>query len=557
MSELSISKRNLQWMLLIRVILVTILLGSALTIQIVYSDAPEYRVLYFFIGFTYLFTIFYGLFYKLLSAKKHYIYLQLVIDAFMISLLIYFTGAYESRFKMLYIIPIIAASMLLYKRGAVILSVTSFLMYGGIINLVYHGIIYDQGVVSLRLIPFSTLIYDLFYHLFVFTFVAFIIAILAEAKRKTGKSLERASVKLDDLKVFNRNVIDSMRTGLITTDLGGWIISYNRIAEVYADQIGRKIKNEKLTDFLGLDEEGYASIKNKLLIDDIYNGEVTFTQKNGEQIILTYYISILPNSKGEKIGYIINFHDITELRQLEIELKMKDKLAALGSMAASIAHEIRNPLAAISGSAQELGNSQEMSSHELALLDIIVKETKRLNNTVRHYLEYTKAHPFVPVRMDINKAMNDIIQLIKKDPKYTNLKHDIKFKPLKSGKEFQGDVDALKQVFWNLILNSLQAMNSKGLIEINFSENKDKTGLSMIFKDNGVGISDDQKTKIFEPVRTNKRDGSGLGLSIVYKIITEHSGSIQVGDNYPIGTVIKILLPYLDYTENLQKEQSR
>ncbi len=547
MTGQSINRRRLQWMLLLRVILVTTLLGSALTVQLIYSDAPAYRILYFFIGFTYLFTIFYGLFYKLLSQHVVYIYIQLIADAAMITILIYFTGGLESRYKLLYTIPIIAAAIMLSKKGALTLAIASFVLYGGLLNLLFYEVVYDPSGVTMRMIPLSTLIYDMFYHLFIFSLIALLIGYLSEAQLKTGRTLERTSVKLDDLIIFNRNVIDSMRSGLMTTDLNGWIISYNKVAEHTAMLLDKDIKNSKIHDFLEIGDKEFTGIRDQLFMDNLMSMEKVFEGKHGEESILSFSISTLPNSKGEVIGYIFSFLNVTNIRRLESELKLKDKMAALGAMAASIAHEIRNPLAAISGSAQELHSGSDLPEHDKALMDIIVKEVKRLNSTISHYLNYTQPHPHNPTDIDLKKMLEDTIVLLKKDPVFKKKIHILELNFKAASGKFIGDEYALKQVFWNIILNSMQAMEEKGKITITVeSTAKPDEGVLLSFADEGEGIPDNIRDKVFQPFTTFQKNGTGLGLSIVYQIVQEHRGRITISGNTPSGTIVKIFLPLLE-----------
>jgi len=534
-------------MLLVRILLVTTLLGSALTVQIVYPDAPAYGVLYTFIGLTYLFTIFYSLFYKLLQSTSFYIYMQLIIDALMITILIYFSGGIESRYKLLYTIPIVAAALLLYRKGALILAIVSFFMYGIMLNLLFYEIISHPSIKPMSLVPLNTLIYDLFFHLFVFSTITLLIGYLAETQRQTGRTLEHTSVKLDDLKVFNRNVIDSMNAGLMTTDRNGNIISYNKLAWEIAHKIGKKPDGERVTKFLNIKRNEFGKIKDLLMLNNIHVMEKSFNVKNGHNLVLTFNISILPNSKGEIIGYIFSFQDLTELHKLKDELKMKDKIAALGSMAAAIAHEIRNPLASISGSAQELTLSANLPVHDKTLMNIIVKEAKRLNKIITEYLNFARPHPFTPRETDLAGSIRETILLAIKNPSYRENLHDIEFRSDYDNRKFIGDADSLKQVFWNLILNSLQAMPGGGVLSINLTEKRNPHEIVLAFSDEGSGIPEDKREEVFHPFKTFSGEGFGLGLSIVYRIVDEHGGRVTIKNNVPRGTRIEISLPFKEY----------
>jgi signal transduction histidine kinase len=232
-------------------------------------------------------------------------------------------------------------------------------------------------------------------------------------------------------------------------------------------------------------------------------------------------------------------------------------MAALGSMAASIAHEIRNPLASISGSAQELKSFSEIPETGQSLMDIIVKEVKRLNRIIIQYLEFTKPHPFTPVSVNLKKSLEEAIVLIKKNPSFKKKMHKIAHNNLKTKKKFYGDIDGLKQLFWNILLNGLQAMPEGGTLMITLSEKNNPNRIILNFKDEGVGIPKEIQEEIFQPFKTYRRKGYGLGLSTAYRIVNEHQGKILFKDNKNGGTIFEIQLPYIDYKRKDTGEKGR
>jgi PAS domain S-box-containing protein len=338
-----------------------------------------------------------------------------------------------------------------------------------------------------------------------------------------------------------------MNSGLMTTDRNGNIISYNKLALDISRKIGEKIEGCVITKFLKIKKSEFRKIRDLLLLNNIHVMEKTFFIRNGGLIQLTFNISILPNSKGEIIGYIFSFQDLTELHKLKDELKMKDKIAALGSMAAAIAHEIRNPLASISGSAQELTSGSNLPDNDKALMNIIVKEAKRLNKIITEYLNFSRHYPFTPRETDLIGAIQETILLAMKSPSYKENLHDIQYISNNEISKYIGDADALKQVFWNLILNSLQAMPDGGILRISLTENKHPHEIILSFIDEGSGIPEERKDEIFQPFKTFGGEGYGLGLSVVYRIVDEHGGRVIIKNNLPQGTRVELSLPFKDY----------
>ncbi|MFQ6082245.1 MAG: nitrogen regulation protein NR(II) [Candidatus Aminicenantia bacterium] len=230
-----------------------------------------------------------------------------------------------------------------------------------------------------------------------------------------------------------------------------------------------------------------------------------------------------------------------KLKKAEKELLLKEKLVAIGEMAVGLAHELRNPMAAISGSIQVLRSELKLNGEQKSLMDIVVKESKRLSRTVEQFLDYAIPHSHEKEGINLTEILKETITLIDKE---SNLKgkYQITGNFNHSPFFYWGNSAQFKQVFWNLIKNSIQAMPDGGNLEVNFFK-KDSKYLEIRVRDNGRGMSQEEKERIFEPFFSRFKKGKGLGMAIVYRIVEEYKGKIDVISEEGKGTEIKITLP--------------
>lgn len=239
------------------------------------------------------------------------------------------------------------------------------------------------------------------------------------------------------------------------------------------------------------------------------------------------------------------------LKEAEKELFQKEKLAAIGEMAVGLAHELRNPLAAISGSIQVLNSELKLKGEHESLMDIVIKESKRLSNIMDQFLMYTFPQKFPKERINLSEILKEAV--VQADNDFSlfqkcNLSGNFDDTPF----FYYGNSEQFKQIFLNLITNSLQAFSNKGKIEINFYK-KDSNEIVIQFKDNGRGMSQEEKERIFEPFFSRFEKGKGLGMAIVHRIVEGYGGKIEVSSKKGEGTEFKITLPITE-NHNLKKQ---
>jgi len=538
-----------------RAVVATILLGATAFIQIKESQlfqqlSPQF--LYFLIGFIYVLTILYAFLLRRIKRLKVFAYGQLLGDVLFITILIYLTGGIESIFSWVYLLPIFGASTILYRRGGLFIASASAIFYGALLDLEYYQIILPAG--SRLILPHeyksSYVFYLLAMNMLAFYLVALLSAYLAEQLRRKEEELKERITDYSQLEKLYEHIVQNVASGLITVNEKGLITSFNRMAEEITGFKWGEVYQKKIADlFPGfIIKESLSSVGMGKELAKIQQGrwETKFQRKDGTILTLGFSVSPLKDSNDNEIGTIFIFQDLTKIREMEEDLKRADRLAAIGTMAAGLAHEIRNPLASISGSIEILKEEMDGSGQSPKLMDIVLREIGRLDSLIADFLLF--ARPSSPQKnlVHLNKIITDLLQVINNNPEcrpsinfFTKFEEEI---------YLLGDEQQLKQAFWNLLINALQAMPHGGEINITlrrvYSTDQNEPGqVEIIISDTGVGIAESDLDKIFNPFFTTKEQGTGLGLSIVHRIIEGHGGKITVQSKLNKGTIFRITLP--------------
>jgi len=541
-------RTKLKWLMVLRVVIVTVLLGASIVLQVGYGHVGKTTTSFLYlIASTYCLTIVYSLLLYRLERIALLAYVQIYLDLVFETVLVYLTGGIESPFSPFYMITSIAASIILGRKGGSLTASLASILFGVLVDLQYFRLL--RGMEASTYSNIETL-YLLFLNIVAYLTVAYLSGGLAEKLSFTRERLKEKATGLAELKAFHEHVVQSMSTGLMTTGLNGEITSFNRAAEeIMGFRLG-EVKGKPWWEiFDAADLKRLVSDEKPLT--EPFRFDRDCHRKDGVRLVLGMTVSPLKNEAGRKIGGVWIFQDLTRIREMEVEIEHKKRLATIGEMSAGMAHEIRNPLASLSGSLQVLSKDVRLEDEESRrLMEIALKETERLNGIITAFLMYARPAPLNKKRWDINQLIGETLSLLRNSQEYRDT---IEIREDLASGELWAAVDPaqIRQVFWNLSINACQAMPQGGRLlvatrSMTVNSSKDRFGMPWIevtFSDNGHGIEKENIPKIFYPFFTTKDRGSGLGLSIVHRVIETHQGRVHVESRPGQGTRITLMLP--------------
>jgi len=523
-------ERNwLAWLVKVRIIILTFLLGVELAVA---QFTPTTIPLWLFIS-TVLLWYTLSLFYVLvLSVWREYrvqALLQVLTDLAMVTLVVHVTGGVDSSLNFLYPLVIIVACILLPRAWAYLVAAAAFILYGAILEANYYGLIPSYSTTHPGLKSLQAII---FINLFAFLAIAYLAGLLTAKLRQVDVQLKNASGALENLQALHENIIQSISGGLITTGLDGHITLVNAAAQKLLEwpesDLLRKPVNTLFVDAL-------PSVGSERV-----HSEVRFSAPNGFRKTLRVMVTALSVPGRGTLGLVYTFDDLTEIRRLEREVRMQDRLAAVGRLAAAIAHEIRNPLTSIAGSAGMLSGIPALSEEHRQLLEIVTRESERLNNIITDFLAYSRGKQYHFDKVDLMPLLRDTLTLL--EHRLVAEGSGIRIERHFAVKEawVLADGDKMKQVFWNFCENAVRAMKGGGILTVSLELCGHDWQID--FADTGAGISPQQTEKIFEPFQSQFEGGTGLGLAIVYQIVQAHDGKVWARSRAGEGTTFVLRL---------------
>jgi len=533
-------RRKLLSLITARAAVVSVLLGSAVLIQIKSPGALPIDSLVPLIGLTFALTVVYSLTIRQAEKYQWVVDLQLLIDALIVSAIVHLTGGINSYFSSLYALPIIAASAIRSWRGGMMVGTASSILYAAVVALQYQA---PDGANVLGGLPSGReALYRGGLNVFGFFAVAGLTGYLAEGLQRADAQLQRASSDLADMQAFSRHVVDSLQSGLLTTDLDGIVATFNRAAEAITGIPAARAFGCRAVDVLQLPQSleslfGPAETRPKQT-----RLEYGYRRSDGLEIELGLSTAPLMTPRGET-GFILTFQDVTESRKLEREARVQQRLAAVGEMAAGIAHEIRNPLASMSGSIQILRQELPLTDEQGQLMDIVLRESERLNETIRSFLAYARPQRQAMTHMDVRQVITDTATLLQNSSERSET-HRIAVNAPREAVWFQADEGQIRQIVWNLATNGLRAMPQGGCLTLSVAPpTDDEPQVVISVADEGVGIAPEALDGIFQPFRGGFSRGTGLGLSIVHRIVSDYAGEVRVTSTKGTGTTVVVKFP--------------
>ena len=540
-------RRKVSWLIGIRAVLSTMLLGGAVVAEIRSPGSLPVDPFFALIAITYGLTLVYALTVRFAVRHPWAAELPLVGDVLVVSVLTVLTGGITSFFPSLYVLPIVAAVTIGFRRSGLLVATLSSLLYGGLVLTQYL----DQagsplagwlGGAGMLLPTRAVAQYTVVVNVFGFFAVALLSGALAEKARAAGVRLAQASSEIAGLQAMNQHVLDSLPSGLVTTDMARRILTFNHAASAIIGHplsaaVGQPL--EKVLQFppsvLTTLDEGVSRGAGRLV-------EFQYQTVDGRGAIDIGLGVTHLQTPGGSTGLLATFQDVTSIKKLEREAHLQQRLAAVGEMAAGIAHEIRNPLPSKSGSVQILRQELPLTSEQEQLMDIVLRESELLNTTSRSFLAYARPQRVAVARLDVRQALRDTALLLRNSADVQD-SHTIEVDVPPGGLWHEADENQIRQIVWNLATNGLRAMPQGGRLRLVGSTEPSSHGVVIAVEDEGIGIPPEQMEALFQPFHGRFANGSGLGLAIVHRIVTDCQGEVRVSSRQGIGTTVSVRLP--------------
>ena len=531
----------------IRLVVATVLLGLAVVTQDRATEVLPFNPFFVLIGLAFAISF-------ALLALERFIErpwmadLHFVLDSLLVSAGVYLTGGVNTLFTPLYALPILSASTVQLRRGGLRMAALNATLFAG---LVVAQFLAARGAIALPIVPVpgglptpSIALYTVGLNVLGFFLVAMLAGSLAERVRRADVRLEEVTSEIADLQAFNQFVIDNLLSGLVTADAQNRLLTFNKSAMAITGLSGEPPIGHQATDVLQLDPAAITTMDEERRGRRSKRLDYQFTRGNGTVIDIGLSVARLPLPDGSH-GYLYTFQDVTEMKRYERTARMQQRLAAVGEMAAGIAHEIRNPLASMSGSMQMLRQELALTGDQAQLMDIVLKESDRLNHTIKSFLAYAKPQKAQLTRLDLGTLVKETAMLLRNSPDVGE-RHTVAVSLPDGEVPIEGDESQLRQILWNLATNGVRAMRDGGELRLSARNEPPNGGPGhavLEITDHGVGMTPEELDDIFQPFRGSFGQGTGLGLAIVHRIVTDYGGRVDVSSAPGQGTTFAVRFP--------------
>lgn len=522
-------------LMVIFVLMVTIWIWNSGRLQLSWDRFPQGLFLIFLISVG--LTIVYFFLLRLNSNYTFQITIQFVLDSLLVTWLVWRSGDLSSPYITLYIVLISVASYFLRPLSTLLLSVFCSIQMITISILAIYGWIEFTGAEQatgklIQIVSFNI----------VGVLVVGLLASRLSDRRSSGEELRETAKSLANLRLLHERIIESIRSGLITTDLDGTIYTFNAAATEITGYRADDFRGGSIFKLFGdIREPIRVSLSAAEAGEQSPRFETDLQTPDGFAVRIGYSISKLFSETNEASGLIVTFQDLTDIRSMEDSIRRKDRLAAVGRVAAGLAHEIRNPLGAMRGAIQVLETTAAANTPQASLMEIILKESDRLNSIITNFLNYARPAAVDFADTDVGETIREVLKLMRHSPDISD-EHEFIDATGEQTIVIPADAAQLKQILWNLARNAIQAMPDGGKLTVSLEE-AESGRVRIKFSDTGRGMSQEQVEQLFEPFANSTTGGTGLGLSIVYQIVKDHNGAINVRSTEGVGTTITIELP--------------
>jgi len=532
------SQKALRWLIGLRLVVISTLFLGILLIQVNSQRILPLRNFYGLILFSYGLSLLYLIIYARKISPRIQSWIQLVGDIAVVTGFVYFTGGLYSPFSFLFL-TVIAVAAILMRGGGLIFAGISAVAYGLLVDLMVFEVLPIPGnLTGIQIaLPTSRILIQLLTNVVGFVLLAILVSYLGESLRSAHSRLQEETERTKRFVALTDHVVRSVGAGIVATDLEGRVLHLNPAgARILAIADGDAIVDSNIEDVILLEDQKWGLLKTRARDRRVVRLEGTASSTH---LKLGMTVGPLADENENVTGFIVTFQDLSEIKVEAERQRMQERMAAVGEMAARMAHEIKNPLASISGSAQVLASAGNLSDNGQRLLHILVDESRRLSGILDGFLEYAKpgAATFGPC--DLGAMLRDCVNLLERSDEQRE-HHTLQLK-IPEELVLRGEEHLLRQIFWNLSRNALQAMPDGGELEISAVRKNGRVVLR--WQDNGVGMTEEIRRQAFEPFVTTRPGGTGLGLAVVYAAVAEHNGSVSIDSAPGSGTSVTVELP--------------
>ena len=569
---------KLKWMVGLRLFLASALLGSAVVLdlheRLPFPTSPLYGLLAVTFGLSLAYAI-------ALRSQRWLLgqgVAQLTLDLALVSLLVHFTGGLDSAFPFMYIFVIFAAATVIERPGGLVVGILSGLLYAMLVvaewTQVIHPVDFAGGLAPHRSMGYAA--YQVVIHAVAFLAVAVLSSHLSYRLRQTGQELEQRGLDLRNLQTLHRAIVSNISSGLMTLDLEGRVVSFNEAAERITGYTFASLRDRPWQEspFAGCPPMA-AFFADPSVPPTTAVAEINLQRRDGRLIPVGFSCSPLRQADGTAAGLVAIFQDLTERKRVEEQLRRADRLAALGQLAANIAHEVRNPLAAISGAVELLRDDFIPTGPNRQLLDMLLGEAHRLKLITGQFLDFAKPQSLLFRPCAVRPLAEETLRLLERSGEWhTKTRWTVREEAPDT--LVLADADQFRQVVWNLCLNAIQAMPGGGRLTVAIrsaapdsqvvaasarrsarppappigqggshrltGESASDEWVEIAFQDTGKGIMPEELQRVFDPFFTTRPSGTGLGLAIARKILDSMSGYIAVESSVESGTTFRVWL---------------
>ena len=540
-------RRSLFWLTTVRIVVLFLVLLSAILVQAgsgpsipVPGAAPENVDISYLYGLcvaAFALSLFHWTLGRLIPTRAE-AYIQILGDLGLVCVLVYSSGGPSSVFTFLYLVVIGGAAFLLYRTGALVIASVAALLHGLMVELTAYGILARPAFGGAPRWGVERIGYNLAITVAGFYGVAFMVSYLSEKLRLAREELEQRQKALSRIQTLYANVIASMSSGLVTADAQERVTFLNQAGGGILGIAPAQAVGKLLAEIGLVLPSDWNEIRQRTRGREGFRAEIEI-ERGASRRVIGYSVRALKDPDGQDAALIV-FQDLTEVKKLERQARFNEQLAAVGELAAGIAHEIRNPLASISGSVQVLSHELSVGTAERRLMEIIVSESNRLSKILEEFLRFVRPQERRVAVFDVAGNIQEVLDLFRLSDEVSDA-HRIVVDVRPAASPLSGDRDQVRQIIYNVAKNAVRAMPDGGTLTVEGRE--DAAWYSIKFRDTGRGMSVEELARVFTPFSTAFDGGTGLGMAIVRRIVEDHGGAIDVESSPGEGTTVTILLP--------------